>query len=105
MKYVQKYILVPKEEWENINPQMKNVKHLNIPKIEKNIPHQKVVKSYPLQNSQVKKNIYKPVQEIVQVGKNLQKEKKKEEEEECTEKQNSCENSETEKDITDNENQ
>ena len=75
MKYVQKYILIPKEEWENINPQMKNAKHLNIPKREKNISHQKVVKSHPLQNSQVKKNIYKPVQEIVQVGKNLQKKK------------------------------
>ena len=34
-----------------------------------------------------------------------EEEEEEEEEEECTEKENSCENSETEKDITDNENQ
>ena len=78
MKYVQKYILVPKEEWEKINPQVKNVKRLHIPKTEKNtLHHQKVVKNFPAKNTQMKKtnekNNINPAQKIVQVGKNLQK--------------------------------
>ena len=94
MKYVQKYILVPKEEWEKINNQVKNVKQLHIPKREKNtFHHQKVVKNFPAKNTQMKKSVMKnvmtkntinPAQKIVQVGKNsqrnmqmnLQKEKK-----------------------------
>ena len=82
MKYLQRYILVPKDEWEKINPQVKNVKHLHIPKREKNISHhhhQKAVKNSQVKKSVMRKNIYKPAQEIVQVGKNLQEnlEKKK----------------------------
>ena len=102
-----KNILVPKEEWEKINPQVKNVKQLHIPKREKNTSHhQKVVKNFPAKNTQMKKTVMKNVmtknninsaQKKVQVGKNLQKNMQRNlQKEKKKKKKKSYENSETE---------
>ena len=76
MKFLQKYVLVPKEEWEKINPHLKNQKQLDIVREKNNTHPQKVVKK----NSQVKKNLQvkNQIQNAVQVGKNLQKNLQKE---------------------------
>ena len=88
MKFLQKYVLVPEEEWEKVNPHLKNQKQLDIvrekkkvhlPKVVKNnsqkvVKNMSQVKNYPVKkkNSQVKETTLKN-QNVVQVGKNLQK--------------------------------
>ena len=88
MKFLQKYVLVPKEDWEKVNPHLKNQKKLDIvrekkkvhlPKVVKNnsqkvVKNMSQVKNYPVKkkNSQVKETTLKN-QNVVQVGKNLQK--------------------------------
>ena len=108
MKYVQKYILVPKEEWEKINPQVKNVKQLHIPKREKNtLHHQKVVKNFQAKNPQMKttlmktngKKQYQSSSENSASGEEFGEEYKNE----CTEKEESYEYSETEENIKEKE--
>ena len=110
MKYVQKYILVPKEEWEKINPQVKHVKQLNIPKREKNTSHhQKVVTNFPVKDTQMKKTLMKTVMKKKQYQSNSENSTSGEEfAEEYTEREEeqeeeSYENSETEGNNTDKE--
>ena len=58
MKFLQKYVLVPKEEWEKVNPHLKNQKQLDIVREKKKVHLPKVVKN----NSQkVVKKVYRKV--------------------------------------------
>ena len=64
MKFLQKYVLVPKEEWEKIKPCSKNQKQLDIVTEKNNLHPQKVVKKNSQimkkkKNSQVKKTTVK----------------------------------------------